>query len=153
VSLKAPPPGGVKVLLSLQVLLDLCGTTANPARDWAQSVPTARLRLSVITMALARDTVSGIPSVASRQRLGARLEDLIAKLKADGGQALPFTESAASTWRSFMREPTLGSMAQVDRQFYAAAFSEGLCVVEYEHAHSAALAPLGLEVESLGRRP
>lgn len=147
-----PPAAGVKYLLSLQVLLDLCGTTPNPARAWAQPVPTKRLRLSVITVALARAAVGGIEPVSDRDRLGARLTDLLAKLRADSGQPLPFIEGAATTWQSLMREPTLGALAQVDRQFYATAFSEGLCVVEYDHAYSAALAPLGIQVESLGPR-
>ena len=145
--------GDVKYLLSLQVLLDLCGTAANPARAWAQPVPTAQLRLSVITVVLARSILNGISDVAERDRLTARLTDLLAKLKADGGPPLPFIENAATTWQSFMLEPTLGQMAQIDRQFYSVAFSEGLCVVEYDHAYSAALGPLGVKVHSLGQRP
>lgn len=148
-----PSAGDVKHLLSLQVLLDLCGTTANPARVWAQPVPTARLRLSVLTVALARSVVNGVPDVSERDRLTARLIDLLAKLEADGGPPLPFIENAATTWQSFMHEPTLGQMAQIDRQFYAVAFSEGLCVVEYDHGSSAALGPLGVKVHSLGQRP
>lgn len=148
-----PSTGGVKYLLSLQVLLDLCGTTANPARAWAQPVPTAGLRLSAITVALARSVMNGITAVSERDRLTAGLTDLLAKLKADGGQPLPFIENAATTWQSFMHEPTLGQMAQIDRQFYAVAFSEGLCAVEYDHAYSGALGPLGVKVQSLGQRP
>lgn len=148
-----PSAGDAKFLLSLQVLLDLCGTAANPARTWAQPVPTARLRLSVITVVLARSILNGIPDFAERYRLTARLTDLLAKLKADGGPPLPFIENAATAWQSFMLEPTLGQMAQIDRQFYAVAFSEGLCVVEYDHAYSPALSPLGVKVHSLGQRP
>lgn len=156
-SMPGPSAGDVKYLLSLQVLLDLCGTTANPARVWAQPVPTARLRLSVITVALARSILNGVPDVSERDRLTARLTDLLAKLKADGGSPLPFIENAATTWQSFMHEPTLDKptmepMAQIDRQFYAVAFSEGPCVVEYDHAYAAAIAPLGVKVPSLGQR-
>lgn len=147
------PAGDAKFLLSLQVLLDLCGTTNNPARVWAQPVPTARLRLSVLTVALARAAVSGADDAQDRERLAARLVDLLAKLKADGGPPLPFIENSATTWQSYMREPTLGDMSQIDRQFYAVAFSEGLCVVEYDHQYTAALAPLGIRVQNLGNRP
>lgn len=152
-SVPAAPPGDVKFLLSLQVLLDLCGTTDNPARVWAQPVPTARLRLSVLTVALARAAVAAAADAQVRERLGARLVDLLAKLEADAGPPLPFIENAATTWQSYMLEPTLGTMAQVDRQFYAVAFSEGLCVVEYEQQYTAALAPLGVKVQNLGIRP
>jgi hypothetical protein len=153
VSVPAAPAGDVKYLLSLQVLLDLCGTADNPARAWAQPVPTAQLRLSVLTVALARAVVNGIAVAPDRERLAARLLDLLAKLKADGGPPLPFIENAATTWQSFMHEPTLGEMAQIDRQFYAVASSEGLCVVEYQHPYSAALGPLGIKVHGLGKRP
>ncbi len=152
-SVPAAPAGDVKFLLSLQVLLDLCGTANNPARVWAQPVPTTRLRLSVLTVALAHAIVSGAVDAQNRERLAARLVDLLAKLKADGGPPLPFIENSATTWQSYMREPTLGVMSQVDRQFYAVAFSEGLCVVEYEQQYTAALAPLGIKVQNLGIRP
>lgn len=152
-SLPAAPAGDVKFLLSLQVLLDLCGTANNPARVWAQPLPVTRLRLSVLTVALAHAIVSGAVDAQNRERLAARLVDLLAKLKADGGPPLPFIENSATTWQSYMREPTLGVMSQVDRQFYAVAFSEGLCVVEYEQQYTAALAPLGIKVQNLGIRP
>jgi hypothetical protein len=143
---------GAKYLLSLQVLLDLCGTVDNPARAWAQSVNTSRLRLSVITVALARSFVNGAGPAQDGDRLRARLVDLLAKLKADGGEPLPFDEGAAAAWQSFMREPSLTGMTQVDRQFCAVAFSEGLCAVEYEHSLSSALGPLGVKVHNLGAR-
>lgn len=148
-----PPAGTANHLLSLQVLLDLCGTTDNPARQWATGVSTQRLRLSVLTAALARSLVRTAGRGAEGERLWARLVDLLAKLKADGGEPLPFGDGAAAAWQSFMREPTLGQMPQVDRQVYAQAFSEGLCVVEYSHAFSAALPPLGVQVHGLGARP
>ena len=55
----AADDAGVKSLLSLQVPLDLCGTLDNPARAWAKSATTSRLRLSVLTVALARSIVNG----------------------------------------------------------------------------------------------
>lgn len=148
-----PLPGGGNALLSLQVLLDLCGTTDNPARTWAAGLSTRRLRVSVLTAALARSLVRSAGRGAEGERLWARLVDLLAKLKADGGEPLPFGDGAAVAWQSFMREPTLGPMPQVDRQVYAVAFSEGLWVVEYSHAFSDALGPLGVQVHSLGQRP
>ena len=141
----------VKFLLSLQVLLDLCGPNNNPAHIWA--VKTDRLRLSVLTVAQAHSIVSSATDTQDRDRLSSRLSDLLATLKADGGPLLLFTERAAQTWQSYMREPTLGDLSQVDRQFYAVAFSEGLCVVEYDHQYTSALAPLGIKVHSLGIRP
>lgn len=145
---------GVKYLLSLQVLMDLCSTADNPARAWARSLKKPnRLRLSVITVALARSAVNGLGQDRDGERLRARLVDLLAKLKADGGEPLSFGESAAAVWQSFMREPSLGDMVQVDRQFFAAAFSEGLCVVDYVHPLSAALPPLGIKVHSLVVQP
>lgn len=144
---------GGNVLLSLQVLLDLCGTTDTPARQWSATASTRRLRLSVLTVALARSLVRSAGQGPAGERLWARLADLLAKLHADGGAPLPFGEGAAAAWQSLMREPMLGDMAQVDRQVYAVAFSEGLRVVEYVHPWSAALEPLGVRVHSLGARP
>ena len=51
-----------------------------------------------------------------------------------------------------MNDPSLDSKLQIDRQFYAVAFSEGLCAVEYDHPPSAALGPLGVKVHSLSPR-
>jgi hypothetical protein len=144
---------GVKYLLSLQVLLDLCGTLNNPASAWAKSVTTSRLRLSVLTVVLARSIVNGAGPAQDGVRLRARLFDLLAKLKSDGGEPLPFGEGAAIAWQSFMNEPSMVSMLQIDRQFYAVAFSEGLCAIEYDHPLSAALGPLGVKVHSLSPRP
>ena len=143
---------GVKYLLSLQVLLDLCGTEDNPAREWAKSVSTSRLRLSVITVAMAHHWVNAA-SGRDGEHHRARLSDLLAKLKADGGEPLPFGEGAAAAWQSLISESTLRGMVQIDRQFCATAFSEGLCAVEYEHPLSPALGPLGVKVHNLGPRP
>lgn len=142
----------VNYLLSAQVLLDLCSTTNNPARAWSKPVPSTKLRLSVLTVSQVRAFVRSVSGTADGERAWARLADLLAKIKADGGDPLLFGEGASTAWQSLMNEPTLGNMDQIERLFYATAFSEGLCVVEYEHAHSSALGPLGIKVRSLGQQ-
>ena len=150
-SVSNAPSADGNFLLTLQVLLDLCGSDNNPSH--ILPVKSDRIRLSVLTVAQAQSIVSASADSQDRERLASRLADLLATFRADGGPLLVFTERAAQTWQSYMREPTLGEMSQVDRQFYAVAFSEGLCVVEYEHRYTTALAPLGIKVHSLGIRP
>lgn len=147
----AADDAGVKYLLSLQVLLDLSGTSSNPAEKWANAMSTSRMRVSVITVAMAGSIVNGAQG-PDGERHRARLADTLAKLNADGGAPLPFGEGAAAAWQSFVKETSLLGMNQVDRQLCATAFSEGLCLVEYDHPLSPALGPLGVKVHGLGIR-
>jgi len=136
-------------LLSLQVLLDLCGTQANAAIRWVGPIKIRRLRVSCVTIAQAKAEVLACSDQTMRERLNARLTDLLAKIEGDGGPPLPFGAGAANVWQGFMMEPVLGDMPQVDRQFYASAVYEGLVIIEYEHDYSAALQQLGIRVQSL----
>jgi hypothetical protein len=140
----------VNYLLSLQVLLDLCASTENPASTWLRSAPASSLRLSVLTVSLARTQVRSAGGGTEVERIRARLDDLLSKLQADGGEPLPVGTGATAVWESFIHEPELKGMLQLDRLLYAVAFSEGLCIVEYDHPHSAALALLGVKTQSLG---
>jgi hypothetical protein len=136
-------------LLSLQALLDLCASDATPVTVWADGVDSDRLRVAHLTIAQAKAAILRCTDQGRRARLTAKLSALLASLQADGGSPLPFGLGHADVWQALLHEPTIAQMPQVDRQLYAIAVHEGLLVVEYGHAHTAALVQLGVQLHTL----
>ena len=134
-------------LLPAQTLLDLCDEQPNAVRAWAAGIDTARLRVSVVSIAEAQAAVGTVADSPMRLRLDANLSFLLANLEADAGEPLAFDRGAASVWQALIHDATLDGLGATDRQVYATALHEGLVVVEEAGPHTAALRALGVRIE------
>ena len=137
-------------LLPTQTLLDLCAEGSNPALEWAKSVDTRSLRVSVISIADAQAAIMLVEDAQERTRLDADFAALIEKIEGDAGPPLPFQTGHANIWKVLINDPALAGLAQVDRQIYATAMHEGLTVLEEMRPHTAALRELGVDILALG---
>ena len=137
-------------LLPAQTLLDLCAEETNPAQEWARTVDTRSLRMSVISIAQAQGAVMRVEDAQARARLDADLSALIAQIEADAGPALKFDAGHAAVWKAILHDQTLTGLGQTDRQVYATAMHEGITVVEQGRPEGAALQALGVDILVLG---
>jgi predicted nucleic acid-binding protein len=137
-------------LLPTQTLLDLCAEGSNPALEWAKSVDTRSLRVSVISIADAQAAIMQVENAQERTRLDADFAALIEKMESDAGPPLPFQIGHANIWKALINDPALKRLGQVDRQVYATAMHEGLTVVEEPRPHTPALRELGVNILALG---
>jgi len=136
----------VNYLLPAQTLLDMISGGPTPAHTWADGIDTRSLRVSVISIALARAAIMNVADAGERTRLDTDFRALLDHLKADGGAPLPFDESQAAVWEALMLEPALKGVTQSDRMVYATAMAEGLTVVEAARAATPALKKLGVAI-------
>lgn len=139
-------------LLPAQTLLDLCAEGSNPALEWAKSVDTRSLRVSVISIADAQAAILQVDDARERTRLDADFAALTEKMESDAGPPLPFQTGHANIWKALVNDATLAGLAQVDRQVYATAMHEGLTVVEEARPQTAALRELGVSILVPGGR-
>lgn len=136
-------------LLPAQTILDLISADPGPAHEWAGSIDTQTLRLSVISIAQAQSTIQGVADQGLRGRLAADLASFLAQLKADAIGPLGFTELHAAIWAALIQEPSIDAVPQTDRQVYATALYEGLTVVEEARAETTQLQALGIAIHVL----
>lgn len=137
-------------LLSAPALAQLVASAPTAAQQWAQGVDARALRVSVISVAQLRTRIQLEPAAATRARLEVDLTTLLAQIEADSGIApLAFSAEHALLWSHLCLEPTIGGVAQIERQVYATAMYEGLTVVEPARAQHAALQALGVRVHVL----
>ncbi len=138
-------------LLPAQTLLDLCSGEDNGARAWAPAVPTAKLRVSVVSVAQARAFIEAMTDTSGRRALNNRLNQLLATIVADGGPPLPLDEQVATVWQGLNLDSKLDreKVQQTARQVYATALTHSLAVVERARPHHDYLHKLGLEVVAL----
>lgn len=136
-------------LLTAQTVLDLISADPSPAHDWAGSVDTQTLRISVISIAQAQSVIQGVADQGLRGRLTADLTSFLAQLKADAVGPLAFTEMHATIWSALIHEPSIEGVGQTDRQVYATALYEGLTVVEEARAETGQLQALGITIHVL----
>ena len=116
-------------LLTAQTLLSLCSGTSNAATIWFGPQDTDQLRVSVISIAKARDASMQMGSATERTRLDAAMNCLLASIKADAGAPLAFELGHAQAWQALIPEPTLAGLGVSDKQIFATAMHDGLTVV------------------------
>lgn len=133
-------------LLPAQTVLDLISAAPGPVHEWAGSVDTRTLRLSVVSIAQAESAVQGVADQGLRGRLTADLTSFLAQLQADAVAPLAFTERHADIWSALIHESSIEGVPQTDRQVYATALYEGLTIVEEARAETARLQALGIAI-------
>ena len=136
-------------LLPAQTILDLVSAEPGPAHEWAGTVDTQALRISVVSVAQAAGAIQSVGDQGLRGRLSADLTSFLAELKADAVAPLAFTELHATIWSALMHESSIDGVPQTDRQVYATALYEGLTVVEEARAETAQLQALGIAIHVL----
>jgi len=136
-------------LLPAQTLLDLCSDESNPARAWSETVDSSELRMSVLSIAQALACAEQIAEGHERQWLCSALRFLVKDIENDAGPQLDFDYDAAQVWQALIHDVELSGVAQIDRQVYAQALTNGLAVVEHPRTTHAYLGKLGLAVVSL----
>jgi predicted nucleic acid-binding protein len=143
-------------LLGENTLIDLCYNDT-PSQKWLNSVASTELYTSVIAVAAARETIGALASSAkARDRQLLNLQQVLARLKADGMTILPFEQEHADEWANWRVEPLAVSRGdrveeapQDTRMIIATATVRGLCLVEPFETYHASLQTHGLKVLSL----
>ena len=136
-------------LLTAQTLLSLCSGTPNAATIWFGAQDTDQMRVSVISIAKARDAIMQVGSATERTRLDAAMNWLLASIEADAGAPLAFETGHAQAWQALISEPTLASQGVSDKQVFATAMHDGVTVVEEASVHTRAPKALGILVHEL----
>ena len=136
-------------LLTAQTLLSLCSGTPNAATIWFGAQDTDQMRVSVISIAKARDAIMQVGSATERTRLDAAMNWLLSSIEADAGAPLAFEMGHAQAWQALLSEPTLAGLGVSDKQVFATAMHDGLTVVEEASVHTRAAKGLGILVHQL----
>lgn len=137
-----------RYLLPAQTLLSLCADNDNGARRWFANEDPSQMRVSVISIAKARDSINQQLWPTLRDRLNLALNHLLEQIAADAdaGAALAFESGHASAWQTLISEPTLTSLGVTDKQIYGTAMHDDLVVAEETGPHIAAVRALGIKV-------
>lgn len=136
-------------LLTDQTLLSICSGGVNPATIWFRTQSGDRLRVSVISIAKARDAIMQVRSASDRSRLDASMSALLATIEADAGAPLAFELGHAEAWRVLISEPSLSGAGVSEKQVFATAMHDGLTVVDESSVNTRAAKALGILVHEL----
>ncbi|MDN5752155.1 MAG: hypothetical protein L0H15_02585 [Nitrosospira sp.] len=145
-------------LLGANTLLDLCvtGTTAD---QWATTVRLSDCRVSVISLAIARELIQRdlANDLVTLGRYQQALETRVNKIRRVGSPVLPFEELEAREWQRWRRHAPLDILingipqpvGHDTRMVIATAFVHGLTLVEPQEMYHTTLANHGLQLVSL----
>lgn len=137
-------------LLTAQTLLTLSsGGLGTPAALWFASEDTDVMRVSVISIATARERINQETDPTLRARADASLSNLLSSIEADGGPPLSFELGHAQAWQALISEPTLAGMGPSNKQVLATAMHDGLTVVEEAGPLTRAAMALGISVHEI----
>ena len=87
----------MQYLLSGNALLQLCTRDPTPIQTWARDKAAQNLRLSIIGVGMARETVARLDPV-HRNRWSLALEHRINETQRESGRAIPVDERVVAKW-------------------------------------------------------
>jgi hypothetical protein len=146
-----------RYLLGANALIDMC-YEGTPVALWLATVKPHEIRLSVISVATARDVIAReAKNLAELGRLRQAFEPRLVALINEGALTLPFGSREAEEWQKWRNHDSLhaemnGQLITVGhdtRMVIATAFANGLELVEPAEAYHDELVDNGLTVHSL----